>query len=463
MIKGIVAIVGRPNVGKSTLFNMLTRSHTAITDNQPGVTRDRLYGTAYYDQNREDGFVVVDTGGFENKDYRFQPFGHDEVWSQSMAAVRGAHLVLFLVDGATGMHPMDEIVYRELLKEGKPILVVVNKIDGKEHIDKSWDFAKFSHRDPICIGARAGFQIPLLLESINEQLATHNAPKVKEQEEKLTKIALIGRPNVGKSSLLNRLAGETRSLVSDIPGTTRDSVTSRLVYHNHCFEIIDTAGLRKKAKVVSELESYSTLRSIQNLQEADLCVLVIDAKEGFSDQDAKILSLAVARAIPSLIVVNKWDLFEDKHSNSAKEYAAAIYDRIADMAYVPIVFVSCLQNQRVSRIMELCLKLSENYSLRVPTSKVNEAIEKIVAEHTPQVVKRYNKRIKFYYGTQIGVKPPTFIIKTNVPKELSDSYVRFLTKRLKNYLGFDQIPIVLKFRPKSTEPSAARKPKQQYA
>lgn len=451
MISGTVAIVGRPNVGKSTLFNRLTRSKTSIIDDCPGVTRDRIYGTAYYQKEKTSGFNIIDTGGFETESFNFQPFEENLVWKQSQQAIEESDLVLFLLDGKHGLHQHDQIICRYLQDREKKVLFVVNKIDGEEQGILSYEFFKLgADTNFINVSAAHNKGIKELLAAVKKSMDL--IPKLSKQQSYLegTKIALIGRPNAGKSSILNRLIGEERSLVSPIPGTTRDSIDSTFMYHGEPYVLIDTAGIRRRTKVKETLEVQSVVRSLRAIERADVIIHVIDATVGITDQDARLIHMAVDRYKPILLVINKWDLIPDKDSSTLKNYTNNIKERyLKDLSFIPLAFVSCLENKRVHSILEQVKNLIQQNNHKAPTARINESLERIVSTHSPHLVKKFAKRIKFYYATQIASNPPTIIIKANAAKEIQESYKRYMLKTLRKDLGFTQVPVKMIIQKKS--------------
>lgn len=454
-VEGIVAIVGRPNVGKSTIFNRMTRSDAAIVDDQPGVTRDRIYGTAWttnLDKNDEEireGFVIIDTGGFETKDLKYQPFSENLVWQQTEAAVRECDLVLFVLDAKSGLHPHDKELIRFLEKQSKPYIVVANKIDGIEQGGILWDFFELGVDEIVRISAAHNRGVGDLKEMVTDRLKTMPNRSRGDQDPDAVRIAIVGRPNSGKSSLLNRLTGEERAVVSEIAGTTRDSLDTPLSFNGRDYVLVDTAGIRRKSKIDEKIESLSVIRSLRAIDDADVVLLMIDADAGLTEQDARLASLAIDRHKPMVVVVNKWDLVTDKTSNSAKEYAAAIRREIKSMAYAPIEFVSCKTNQRVHRLWNMIEKLTDQGKHRVETRRVNDALRAMVHEHTPALMRSKARRVKFYFATQVTVSPPTIVVFCNVYDEIHESYIRYMTHRFRKDLGFPDIPIRLIFRPKT--------------
>ncbi len=463
MIHGVVAIVGRPNVGKSTLFNRLTRNNTAIVDDQPGVTRDRIYGIAPLDRDASESFVVIDTGGYESDATCFQPFSENLVWQQTQQAIAEADVILFVMDGSSGLHYLDEALINYLREKSCTIVFAINKVDGREQAEqKLWDFLKIAEQDallPISAAYRRGL-VPLI-ERVTE-LLPHSANRAAGLVSPAgTRVAFIGRPNVGKSSLLNRLVGHERSLVSQIAGTTRDSIETPLVYNQHPYVLVDTAGMRRKTKVKETIEVQSVVRSLRTIEESQVVVVVLDALEGLKDQDARLVNLAIERGKPVLLVVNKWDLVPNKTTNTAKDYAHNLQKGVLqDRSFIPVHFISCLSNQRVHQVMAKVEALYRQSNKKVPTSQINTALAKIVAQHGPQLIKSFTKRPKFYYISQVEVAPPTLVVMCNVSKGIQVSYVRYLVNGLRRELGFEQVPIRLIFRSKE-EVNARREQHQE--
>jgi len=451
MISGIVAIVGRPNVGKSTIFNRLTKSNQAIIDDQPGVTRDRLYGIAESVDDDRPGYVVIDTGGFETKDHYFQPFKDNLVWQQTEHAIRESDMVVMVFDAKAGLHPHDRELIRLMHGLQKPMIALVNKVDGQEQQIHTLEFYELGLDSILTCSAAHNRGIWDLSDAIEQKLAKLHPVSQKEPDPDSIKVALIGRPNVGKSSILNRLTGEERAVVSEVAGTTRDPINTFLRYHNQSYEILDTAGVRRRSRIFEKLEGISVIRSLKAIEDADVVVLVIAADEGLADQDARLAALAISKYKPLLITVNKWDLHHEKHSNSSRDYERAIKLKLKDMAYIPVLFTSCTENQRVAKILDQVEKLAAAYHTRVTTAKLNDAVNKAVQEHTPALMRTTNKRVKFFYSTQVKAAPPTIVIKCNVAEEIQEAYKRYLANRLRQELGFHNIPIRLLFRGKDGE------------
>jgi GTP-binding protein len=456
MINGIVAIVGRPNVGKSTLFNRLTKSNQAIIDDQPGVTRDRLYGVAEPVVDEHASYVVIDTGGFETKDHYFQPFQNNIVWQQTQMAIQESDLVVMVFDGKAGVHPHDRELVRYLQSLDKKVLYVINKVDGKEHNLRTYEFYELGIDDfSSCSAAhnRGVWELSLAVEETLQQL--HPATQ-RQPDPNAIRVALIGRPNAGKSSILNRLAGEERSLVSDVAGTTRDTINVSIKYHQRSYEFVDTAGIRRRSRILNKLESISVIRSLKAIDAADVVVLVIDAAQGLTDQDARLAALTVQKVKPLLIVVNKWDLIPAKDTHSTRDYEQNIKDQLRDISYIPTLFTSCPKNQRISRILDQVNNLFDYYQKRVSTAQLNDALQRAVREHTPALIRKNNKRVKFFYATQVAATPPTIVIKCNVAGEIQEAYKRYLSHCLRRDLGFGPVPIRLFFRGKDDDQHAAK-------
>jgi len=449
MIAGIVAIVGRPNVGKSTLFNRLTTSDAAIVDDRPGVTRDRIYGTVWLDDERTQGFMLVDTGGFETDDSKLQPFSENLVWRQTEAAIAEADFVVLLLDGKAGLTPHDRHLKRYLEARSRPHVVVVNKIDGPEQSQNLWDFFELGTDTVLKVSAAHNRGVGELREQIGDLLKELPSRSSYKSSLGAIRIAIVGRPNAGKSSILNRLTGEDRAVVSEIPGTTRDAIDTPLTYNNREYVLIDTAGIRRKSRIFERLESLSVVRSLRAIDRSDVVFLVLDAIAGLTEQDARLADLAAERGKPVAFVVNKWDLVPDKDPNSGKNYTQAIHSNLKTLGNAPVTFISATHNQRVHKLMALAEHLAMSSRRRAETSLVNQTLRSMVAEHTPALIRAKSKRVKFYFATQVAIQPPTIVVFCNVAKEIQAGYVRYMTNRFRSDLGFDNVPIRLIFRPKS--------------
>lgn len=439
MISGLVAIVGRPNVGKSTLFNALTHTKTAIVSPVPGVTRDRLYGKILYEDG--ESLVLIDTGGFEKK----VPEAEDKqnfaerIWEQTKLAVMEADLVLFLLDAKVGLHPHDFEIMQFLREKQKKFHCIVNKVDSPKDEYGLWEFSKLGVSDFISICAAHNRGLGDLKSVIREDMAglTQTSRIIQDG----VKLALIGRPNVGKSSILNRMLGEDRSLVTPLAGTTRDSIHTNLRYKNEPYVLIDTAGIRRKARIDEFIEEQSVIRSLSAIQKADIVLLVLDAVQGLTDQDAKLINLAIERGKLVLIIVNKWDLVPDKGSNTMRDYTENIAKQLGDHSYLPVHFVSCLENQRVHKIMERVVELHEQMSKRIDKVELNLALEKIIGAHPPHLKGTNIPDPTFHDVTQAYGTPPTLIVRCNCARAVISSYRRYMVHGFRRELGFTHVPL----------------------
>lgn len=435
----IVAVVGRPNVGKSTLFNRLVGDRKAIVDDVSGVTRDRHYGKCEWTGYE---FTVVDTGGFvpDSRD-----IFEKEIASQVLIAIREADVLIFMVDGTAGVTDVDKEFAQVVRKSGKPVFVAVNKTDNSQRIDNMHAFYALGFDHIFPIAAISGFGSGELLDEVVKLLDGAGEEET-EAAAALPKIAMIGRPNVGKSSLCNALLGVERNIVTDIPGTTRDSINTHYNYYGKDFVLIDTAGIRKKGKVNEDIEFYSVMRSIKAIEESDVVMLLIDAKDGLESQDVNLFHLAQKNGKGIVIVVNKWDLIEGKETNTAKSYTEQIMKKIAPFTDVPVVFISALTKQRIFKAMELALEVHENLSKKVSTSKLNELLLPIIEKTPPPATK--GKYVKIKYITQLPTKKVCFAFFCNLPQYVPESYKRFLENRLREHFNFKGVPIWIFFRKK---------------
>jgi GTP-binding protein len=435
-MSNIVAIIGRPNVGKSTLFNRLVGRRSAIVDEIAGVTRDRHYGKSEWN-GRE--FTIVDTGGYiKGSDDIFE----GEIRKQVQIAIDEANVILFLVDVVDGVTQFDEEVAKLIRKNKKKALLVANKVDNHERAAYSAEFYELGLGEVFCISAISGSGTGELLDEVVKSLnETEELP-----EDELPRIAIVGRPNVGKSSLTNALLGNERNIVTPIAGTTRDTIHTRYKAFGKDFWLIDTAGIRKKAKVHENLEFYSVMRSIKALEECDVAVVMIDATLGFESQDLAIFHLAEKNHKGIVIVVNKWDLVEDKDSNSVKKYEEQIRERIAPFRDVPIIFTSVTEKQRILKAVETAIEVYNNRTNRIPTSKLNDFFLPLIENHPPPAIK--GKFVKIKYVTQLKIRVPTIIFFCNLPQYINEPYRRFLENKLRENFDFCGVPITLAFRAK---------------
>lgn len=434
-MSNIVAIVGRPNVGKSTLFNRLTESKTAIVDETAGVTRDRQYGKSEWNGIE---FSVIDTGGYVvNSDDIFE----EEIRKQVIIAIQEADVVLFMVDVYNGITDLDANVADILRKSKKKIYLVANKVDNTSQHFETHVFYKFGLGDPFSISAMSGSGTGELLDEV----VTNFTNPIEEISDDIPKIAIVGRPNVGKSSLLNALIGEERNIVTPISGTTRDSIYTRYTKFNYDFYLIDTAGLRKKAKIQEDLEYYSSLRSVRAIETSDVCLLLLDATLGIESQDLSILSMIKENKKGLVILVNKWDLVE-KENNITVRYTEAIQRRIAPFTDVPILFVSALTKQRIFTVLETAIRVYNNRSRRIPTSELNEVMQQVIDAYPPPALK--GKYVKIKYVTQLPTRTPAFAFFSSLPQYVKEPYKRYLENQLRERYDFCGSPITIFIRQK---------------
>ena len=437
--KPIVAIVGRPNVGKSTLVNRLVGSRNSIVDDLPGVTRDRIYFDVEW-QNKV--FTVIDTGGII-------PGDEDEImvsiFDQAKIACEEADKIVFLVDGKDGVNPVDYDIAKILRQSGKPVFLAVNKLDNPESYLMVNDFYSLALGEPLGISALHGSGgVGDLLDIITEDFeATDELP----EEEKKIKIAIVGRPNAGKSSIVNALLNEERVIVSDVSGTTRDSIDSYVTYNNREFIIVDTAGIRKKSKVDYGVEKFAVDRAIRSIRDCDVALLVIDATEGISDQDKKISSIITEAGKGLIIAINKWDLIEDKKSNTINQFDKKLSNDIPFLEFAPKIYISAKTKQRLNKIFEQAAEVYEQCTKRVSTGLLNKVVKELYALNPPTSIK--GKRLKILYSTQSDVQPPTFVLFANNADLLKDHYKRYIENKLREAFGFFGTPIRIFVRERS--------------
>jgi len=434
----IVAIVGRPNVGKSTLFNRLTKSRRAIVNDEAGTTRDRQYGKSEW-EGRE--FSVIDTGGWVvNSSDVFE----DEIKRHVVLAIEEADVIMFLVDIQNGITDYDLEVAQILRRSTKPIILVSNKADTFEWQFNAAEFYKLGLGEPLVVSAINGLGSGDLLDT----LLTHFNPDTSEDiEDDLPRFAVVGRPNAGKSSIVNAFVGEDRTIVTDIAGTTRDSIYTRFNKFGHDFYLVDTAGIRKKAKVNEDLEYYSVVRSIRAIENCDVCILMIDATRGIESQDLNIFSLIQKNKKGFVVCVNKWDLIENKESNDIKKYEATIRERLAPFVDFPIIFTSAVTKQRILKVLETAVEVYENKQRKVATAKLNEYMLPLIENYPPPALKGKYVRIK--YVTQLpGTQVPTFVFFANLPQYVKDPYKRFLENKIRAKYEFTGTPIQIFIRQK---------------
>lgn len=431
----IVAIVGRPNVGKSTFFNRLIERREAIVNDESGVTRDRLYGHCFWNGKT---FSVVDTGGYvENSSDVFER----EISKQVLIAIEEADAVMFMVDVDMGLTDLDVAVADILRSSKKPVFLVVNKVDSNRKIVNSYEFYNLGLGELYCISAITGTGTGELLDAVVKALPD----KPNDEELDLPRITIVGRPNVGKSSLTNVLIGEERNIVTNVAGTTRDSINTRYNKYGYDFMLVDTAGVRRKSKVSEDLEFYSVMRSIRAIENSDVCLLMIDAEQGWESQDQNILNLIRKNKKGIVILVNKWDLIE-KDSNTLKEYREFIQERIAPFNDIPILFISALTKQRISDVLSTAMQVYENRIQRIPTGKLNEIMLEAIENFPPPSTK--GKYIKIKYVTQLPTPTPVFAFFANLPQYIKEPYKRYLENQLRENFNLTGVPIVLVFRDK---------------
>lgn len=432
----IVAIVGRPNVGKSTLFNRLTESRDAIVDPTEGVTRDRHYGKSLWNGHE---FSVIDTGGYiHGSDDVFE----EEIRKQVSLAIEESNVIVFMVDVIAGVTDMDSAVADLLRKSKKKIFLVANKVDTSDKAAYSAEFYKLGLGEVHTISAQNGSGTGELLDEITKDFVKEEE---KEAVERLPRIAIVGKPNVGKSSLLNALVGQERNIVTPISGTTRDSIHTRYNAFGFDFDLIDTAGIRKKAKVQEDIEFYSVLRSIRTIEESDICLFMIDAKEGLQKQDLNIFYVIESNKKGVVVLVNKWDLVE-KDTKTMKQYEDNLRQALAPFNDVPIIFTSTLTKQRIHKALEEAMRVYENRTRKVSTSKLNELLLPVMEQFPPPSYK--GKYIKIKYVTQLPMPYPSFAFFCNLPQYIKDPYRRFLENQLRKNFDFQGVPIRIFFRQK---------------
>lgn len=430
MSKPILAIVGRPNVGKSTLFNTLAGEKISIVEDHPGVTRDRIYAEVTWLNH---SFSMIDTGGIE-MDTKDQMLKH--MREQANIAIETADVILFLVDVRQGLVDADFKVADMLRRSGKPIILVVNKVDNYEkYMPDVYEFYNLGIGDPHPISAASKLGIGDMLDAVLELI---DMDKMEEEEDDRPKVAIVGKPNAGKSSLINKLLGEDRVIVSDIAGTTRDAIDTEIVYHDTEYVFIDTAGLRRKSKIKEDIERYSIIRTVAAIERSDVVVLMIDAVEGVTEQDAKIAGIAHERGRGLIIAVNKWDAIE-KDNSTVKEYTKKVRDVLSFVPYAEIVFISALTGQRTTKIFTLLETVIQNHAMRIQTGVLNEILMEAVAMQQPPSDK--GKRLKLFYMTQVSTKPPTFVLFVNKKELMHFSYQRYIENRIRDTFGFIGTPI----------------------
>ena len=432
----VVAIVGRPNVGKSTLFNKLVGKRLSIVDDKPGVTRDRIYSRCEW-LGRE--FMLIDTGGIEPKT---DDVILAQMREQAMLAIERADAIIFVTDITTGVTANDADVASMLMRSGKPVVLAVNKVDGiGEPPPEIYEFYNLGLGDPIAVSSVHGHGTGDLLEAVFENLPPEEPDPY---DEDAIKVAVIGKPNVGKSSLINFIAGEERSIVSDIAGTTRDAIDSEVTRGEDKYVFIDTAGMRRKAKVTENIEHFSVLRALMAVDRADVCVIVIDATVGFTEQDSKVAGYAHDKGKACVIAVNKWDAVEDKTDRTMIEFTKKLEVDFSFMSYAPFVFISAKTGQRIDKLFELIKLVHAQHGMRISTGVLNDMLSYAISRVQPPSDK--GKRLKLYYMTQAGTNPPNFVIFCNSKELFHYSYQRYIENQIRDTFGLDKTPIKLTVR-----------------
>lgn len=430
MVRPVVAVVGRPNVGKSTFFNYIAGKRISIVEDTPGVTRDRIYTEVEW---RGKTFTVIDTGGIE-------PYSEDKILQQmrrqAELAIETAHVIIFMVDAKDGMTATDKEIATMMRKSGKPVILVANKVDRVgDPPPEVYEFYNLGMGDVLSISSVHGLGIGDLLDEVYKYF-----PEDMEEpyDEDVIKVAVIGKPNAGKSSLINKILGEERVIVSDIPGTTRDAIDTYVEAGEDKYVFIDTAGIRRKSKIEENIERYSIIRAWNAVERSDVCLIMVDAQDGVTEQDTKIAGYAHEQGKASIIVVNKWDLVE-KETGTLEEYRKVVHEKLGFMTYAPVIFISAKTGQRVNKLYELIKYVANQSAMRISTGMLNDLLAEATAMVQPPSDK--GKRLKIYYGTQSDVKPPTFVIFVNNMELFHYSYERYLENQLRKSFGFEGTPI----------------------
>ena len=444
----VLAIVGRPNVGKSTLFNKLLGERKAIVDDSPGVTRDRNYGEAEWAGRK---FQLIDTGGLDTD---AEGGLEESIQKQSRLALREADVILFLFDGKGGLNPLDREAVGLLRKEDKPVLFAVNKIDSRQRADNLYEFYALGIDPLFSISAEHGLGISDLMDEVVQQFPNTEESDEKTEEKAPLRISVVGRPNVGKSTLINRLLGFERSVVDSTPGTTRDALDTPFKLEGEPCLLVDTAGIRRKARINDRLERFSVSHSLRSVDRGDLVIHILDGVEGVTDQDAQILSYACQRGKALLLAVNKWDVVS-KNGPDVESYREEVYHQLSFLDFVPVTFISASTGYGVRRMLETASGVLRAFGKKVSTSAMNQALQRIVRAHAAPL--SHGKPVKFYYGTQTGTRPPTFTLFVNMPQAVPESYQRYLIHQLREHLALEYVPIRLVLRARREEPSRRKR------
>jgi len=433
-MKSIVAVVGRPNVGKSTFFNRITRTKDALVDNLPGVTRDRIYGDVHWDDAE---FTLVDTGGFIQGDR--DPFA-GPIRMQIQQAMTDADAVVLLLDGKSGISPFDADLIGMVRTLDKPVFYAVNKIDDVAKEDLLHDFYSLGIDHPYPVSAEHGYGISDFLDELIRALPQ---PEVPAASEDVIRVAVVGKPNAGKSSLINRILGQDRLVVSDLPGTTRDAVDSLCNINGRAYSLVDTAGIRRKAKVSLKIEKFSIIKALHSLERCDVALVVIDAHEGITEQDVTIAGYAHERGCGCILLLNKWDLVE-KVPGVSRKFTEMVRMQTKFLNYAPIMTISAVTGQRVPKIFKQVEAVYQQYASRIGTGQLNRILQKALLQNEPPMHK--GKRLRFYYATQVSTKPPTFVCFVNYPEAVHFSYKRYLTNQIRDQAGLTETPLRILFR-----------------
>lgn len=434
-MKPILAIVGRPNVGKSTFFNRVAGKRQAIVEDLPGVTRDRIYAECSWEDRP---FILIDTGGFDPES---EALLQKQILHQVEEAIREADLILFLMDGREGLLPADRDLAEVLRKSAKPVFYVINKIDGEKQEAQTLDFYPLGVGPLYPVSAEHGRGVGDLMDEVLKGFPP--APREGEEKDEAIRVALVGRPNVGKSSLLNKLLGRPRAIVDSKPGTTRDALDTPLAREGKEYIFIDTAGIRRKSRINEPVEYYSVIRAVKSLERSDVALVLLDGFEGLTEQDMRIVGMAAESGRALLLLVNKWDLV-GKDTNTAQQYKERIYREMKTFDYVPVHFISALTGQRVSKIFSFIDAVTREHRKRVPTGDLNRWFRETVQAYPPPLFQHHP--VKLLFITQADVAPPTFVIFTNVPRGVTEPYQRYLTHRLREKFGFEGVPLRLRIR-----------------
>ncbi len=433
MSQPVVAIVGRPNVGKSTLFNRLSGSRNAIVRNEPGVTRDRIYASCYW---QDKSYSLIDTGGLDL--FTHEQLGY-QVREQAEIALEESQAIILMLDAREGLTPLDKEIVRQLWKRGKPLVVAVNKVDSPQNQPLLSDFYSLGLPRLFPVSAEHGLGVGEVLDEVFKLLPpAEEEPEVPDQ--KAIRVAVVGRPNVGKSTLINCLLGEERILVSEVAGTTRDAIDTTVELNGNKYILIDTAGIRKKARVKKVLEKYSVIKALKAIECSDVVLVLMEASQGVSEQDVKIASYADRAGKAAIIVMNKWDL-APKDGSTMRQYTQLIKERLKSMNYAPIIFVSAQTGQRVLKILTLVSKVGGQYSRQLPTAPLNNLLKEAVSRHNPPAYR--GKTVKLFYTTQVSTKPPTFLVFANYPQGILPAYRRYLTNQIRQNFNLSGTPLVI--------------------